>query len=89
MWGGVVVACESHKLEALAQIQAPQLLGEKSQSSSAGLERAFHKREVEGSNPSSDTREPWCSGLTCVPVTDEIAGSNPVGSASSFLRKNL
>ncbi len=25
--------------------------------------------------------EPWCRGLTCVPVKDEIAGSNPVGSA--------
>ena len=24
---------------------------------------------------------PWCSGLTCVPVKDEIAGSNPVGTA--------
>jgi hypothetical protein len=24
--------------------------------------------------------EPWCSGLTCLPVTQEIAGSNPVGS---------
>ncbi len=25
-------------------------------------------------------REPWCSGLTCLPVTQKIAGSNPVGS---------
>jgi hypothetical protein len=25
---------------------------------------------------------PWCSGLTCVPVKDEIAGSNPVGTAT-------
>ncbi len=25
--------------------------------------------------------EPWCSGLTCLPVTQKIAGSNPVGSA--------
>jgi hypothetical protein len=25
--------------------------------------------------------EPWCSGPTCLPVTQEIAGSNPVGSA--------
>ena len=24
---------------------------------------------------------PWCSGLTCLPVTQEIAGSNPVGTA--------
>jgi hypothetical protein len=24
---------------------------------------------------------PWCSGLTCVPVKDETAGSNPVGTA--------
>ena len=23
----------------------------------------------------------WCSGLTCLPVTEEIAGSNPVGPA--------
>src|SRR5712692_4448034 len=26
-------------------------------------------------------QEPWCSGLTCLPVTQKIAGSNPVGSA--------
>ncbi len=25
---------------------------------------------------------PWCSGLTCGPVKAEIAGSNPVGTAS-------
>ena len=29
---------------------------------------------------------PWCSGLTCGPVKAEIAGSNPVGTASSNLR---
>ena len=27
------------------------------------------------------TLDPWCSGQTCQPVTLEIAGSNPVGSA--------
>ena len=27
--------------------------------------------------------DPWCSGSTCQPVTLEIAGSNPVGSARS------
>src|SRR5262249_50619608 len=26
--------------------------------------------------------DPWCSGPTCQPVTLEIAGSNPVGSAT-------
>jgi hypothetical protein len=26
-------------------------------------------------------RELWCRGLTCLPVTQEIAGSNPVSSA--------
>src|SRR5436190_19705790 len=26
---------------------------------------------------------PWCSGLAYVPVKDEIAGSNPVGTAVS------
>ena len=26
---------------------------------------------------------PWCSGLTCLPVTQETAGSNPVGTDSS------
>ena len=32
--------------------------------------------------------DPWCSGPTCQPVTLEIAGSNPVGSAINriFLR---
>jgi hypothetical protein len=30
---------------------------------------------------------PWCSGLAYVPVKDEIAGSNPVGTAvSNFSR---
>src|SRR5207302_5380952 len=24
---------------------------------------------------------PWCSGLTCLPVTEEIGGSNPLGVA--------
>ncbi len=28
--------------------------------------------------------EPWCSGLTCLPVTQKIAGSNPVGSACPY-----
>ena len=28
--------------------------------------------------------DPWCSGPTCQPVTLEIAGSNPVGSAISL-----
>ena len=31
----------------------------------------------------SSNSAPWCSGLTCHPVTVEIAGSNPVGVASS------
>ena len=26
---------------------------------------------------------PWCSGLTCHPVTVEIVGSNPIGVASA------
>ncbi len=29
------------------------------------------------------TAGPWCSGPTCQPVTLEIAGSNPVGPATS------
>src|SRR5690242_13958196 len=29
--------------------------------------------------------DPWCSGPTCQPVTLEIAGSNPVGSANFLL----
>lgn len=31
-----------------------------------------------------DRVEPWCRGLTCLPVTQETAGSNPVGSAISL-----
>ena len=30
----------------------------------------------------SSKSAPWCSGLTCHPVTVEIAGSNPVGVAN-------
>jgi hypothetical protein len=26
----------------------------------------------------------WCRGLTCLPVTEEIAGSNPVGPARNY-----
>ena len=34
--------------------------------------------------------ELWCRGLTCLPVTQEIAGSNPVSSAifTSFRDEN-
>ena len=32
--------------------------------------------------------ELWCSGLTCLPVTQEIAGSNPVSSAKNIIIKN-
>ena len=35
--------------------------------------------------PPSPQLDPWCSGPTCQPVTLEIAGSNPVGSAISHL----
>jgi hypothetical protein len=28
---------------------------------------------------------PWCSGLTCHPVTVEIVGSNPIGVAIYYL----
>src|SRR5688500_6671784 len=35
--------------------------------------------------PPSLPAGPWCSGPTCQPVTLEIAGSNPVGSAISTL----
>ena len=31
----------------------------------------------------------WCSGLTCQPVTLEIAGSNPVGPATPTLASIL
>jgi hypothetical protein len=34
--------------------------------------------------------DPWCSGPTCQPVTLEIAGSNPVGSATpSFVHSEV
>ena len=32
-------------------------------------------------NALSSRSVPWCSGLAYVPVKDEIAGSNPVGTA--------
>jgi hypothetical protein len=35
----------------------------------------------EGSTNASQRMVPWCSGLAYVPVKDEIAGSNPVGTA--------
>ena len=35
----------------------------------------------------SDVLEAWCSGLTCSPVKAEIAGSNPVASATASFRR--
>ena len=32
---------------------------------------------------------PWCSGLTCHPVTVEIGGSNPPGVASNIFNVTL
>lgn len=29
----------------------------------------------------------WCSGLTCLPVTQEIVGSNPIRTAMNDLEK--
>jgi hypothetical protein len=46
--------------------------------------RRAHNPKVAGSNPVPATNlELWCRGLTCLPVTQEIAGSNPVSSAIS------
>ncbi len=33
--------------------------------------------------------EPWCRGLTCLPVTQETAGSNPVGSAIIYYLQGI
>ena len=43
--------------------------------------RWAHNPKVVGSNPSPATMVPWCSGLSRLPVTQKIAGSNPVGTA--------
>ena len=47
--------------------------------------RWAHNPEVVGSNPAPATMVPWCSGLSRLPVTQKIAGSNPVGTAIIFL----
>ena len=46
-------------------------------------ERLPYKQDVGSSILSSPTKNaaPWCSGLTCRPVTAEIDGSNPFGVA--------
>ena len=46
--------------------------------------RWAHNPEVVGSNPAPATMVPWCSGLSRLPVTQKIAGSNPVGTAIYF-----
>ncbi len=54
--------------------------------SSAGRASAL-QAEGRGFDPLSlhhNNAEPWCRGLTCLPVTQETAGSNPVGSAIYF-----
>ena len=33
--------------------------------------------------------ELWCSGLTCLPVTQEVAGSTPVSSASAAVAQSV
>ena len=38
-------------------------------------------RREGGTKTLSQRMVPWCSGLAYVPVKDEIAGSNPVGTA--------
>src|SRR5690554_3822688 len=44
--------------------------------------RALWEQSRKGSSPFFRTNgEPWCSWLTHRPVTPEIAGSSPVGSA--------
>src|SRR6266487_612693 len=40
----------------------------------------FAADKLEKSVRCDTNEEPWCSGLTCLPVTQKIAGSNPVGS---------
>jgi hypothetical protein len=51
-------------------------------------EHMIDVHEVRGSIPlprtssRSKLTEAWCRGLTCGPVTAEIAGSNPVASAN-------
>ena len=43
------------------------------------MEQCLDKAKVVGSIPSTPTNlGMWCSGLTCLPVTEKIAGSNPV-----------
>src|SRR6266568_4238418 len=50
-----------------------------------GLDRStpvwYYPTRTGEKKASSAHQEPWCSGLTCLPVTQKIAGSNPVGSA--------
>ena len=53
---------------------------------SSSVARRAHNPKVTGSNPVPaivfiSGMELWCRGLTCLPVTQEIAGSNPVSSA--------
>jgi predicted benzoate:H+ symporter BenE len=67
---------------------------------SSPVARRAHNPKAAGSNPAPATNlisgtkllrtimELWCSGLTCLPVTQEIAGSNPVSSAI-FLSDSL
>ena len=56
---------------------------------SSPVARRAHNPKAAGSNPAPATKlfngnltvELWCSGPTCLPVTQETAGSNPVSSA--------
>ena len=52
---------------------------------SSPVARRAHNPKAAGSNPAPAIVEPWCRGLTCLPVTQENAGSNPVGSAITLL----
>ena len=48
---------------------------------SSSVARWAHNPKVVGSNPAPATMVPWCRGLSRLPVTQKIAGSNPVGTA--------
>src|SRR4051812_4225864 len=67
-------ARKSRKVLVLLRVRAPPSAGT---GATDGSEALWY--------PPRSTADPWCSGPTCQPVTLEIAGSNPVGSAIVLL----
>ena len=85
----ILLGLQCH-LEAIRKRKAPRAISRKIEREKGLTEGRLSGMIVhapdETKHPMHRTQEPWCSGPTCLPVTQKIAGSNPVGSALLFVQ---